>query len=217
MAGVHYPRTWGGLDERRRRAAMASNAFLMYHGGDNAALFGSPGAIDPALRLSLLRDAKAATRRRRAHRRHAQLHELLFLAQSDRAYVLKSSPDNLPEEDRKMYLLYRNFINAMKGQGTSAPLDEASIVLLDKLQDRLEGVAGGERDRRWWSSLAMIRSYHEENGSLPKNTIRSAPHLQDPKSDRLAKWIVDARRRNNFTPGNERAKALAALGIVPYG
>ena len=97
------------------------------------------------------------------------------------------------------------------------PLDEESIVLLEQLQAKLEGV-GGARDRRWWSSLAMVRSYLDEHGSLPKNTRKSAPHLQDPKADRLTQWLVNARRcANNFTPGNERATALAALGIVPYG
>ena len=213
MAGVHYPVTWGGLDERERRAAMASSAFLMYHNGEGAALFGSPGAIDPALRQSLLRDAKAATRRRRAHRRHEQLHELLRFAQSDRGFVLKSGRDKLHGKERKFAILYKYFKSVLKGQEQRCPpLDEESIVLLGQLQDRLEDV-GGETDRRWWSVLAMIRSYLDEHGSLPKNTSKA-----DPKADRLTQWLVNARRRaKNFTPGTKRATALAALGIVPYG
>ena len=188
----------------------------MSQDGEGAALFGTPGALDPRLRLRLLCEARAATRRRRAHRRHAQLHKLIFLVQSDRAYVLKSSPDNLPEEDRKMYLLYRNFISAMKGQGNSAPLDDESIVLLEQLQERLEGV-GGARDRHWWSALAMIRSYHDENGCLPNQRgVRTSL----PKDEHLRRWINNVKRYpNNFTPGTasvpRRSPRSASCREVP--
>ena len=96
----------------------------------------------------------------------------------------------------------------MKGKTNCAPLDDESIVLLRQLQDRLEGVRG-ERDRRWWSILAMIVSYHDEHGCLPKKPRRR-------ETSRLWQWICDVKRKpKNFTPGTERAEALAALGIVP--
>ena len=41
-----------------------------------------------------------------------------------------------------MHMLYDWFKKTMKGQTTSPPLDDESIVLLEQLQGRLEGEVG---------------------------------------------------------------------------